>query len=209
MFRKRTDPPPKPVAEVPRQAQASPQVPRIEGSTVDIGAVYDYGQVTAEECDRVRRASHLLASLPTHVPIGHRKQVVDATLNAFGVSEEKIVDAAAKQLEALEGFIRASQGQTQRLLDQGNQRIAQLEAEIRSCRQLQEAAKGEQEARARTLNAEMVRVQQVLKFFADANELTAEVDEVEAVDPEELPTAVPAKLPQMEKPKAANERAKS
>jgi hypothetical protein len=184
LFRKHVDVPepgPQPLAPAP---VPQPQAASISGSAVDFNAVYTAAHVTAEERDRVARGAELLASLPGKA--SHTKQVVDATLKAFGVDGEKIVAAAGKEMQALETFIRTSADQTQRVTDQGAKRIAELEAEIERCRQLNAQATREQEDRARTVNAEMQRVQQVLGFFGHE---TQGIEEVDPGDPDE-PTQV-------------------
>jgi hypothetical protein len=184
LFRKHVDAAePGPLPAPPSQPSPSPQPPAISGSTVDFNAVYTFAQVTAEERDRVTRAEELLTSLPGKA--SHTRQVVEATLKAFGVDREKIVAAATKELAAVEGYIRSSAEQSQRILDQGQKRITELEAEIERCRQVNAQATREQEERARTANTEMQRLQQVLGFFGQGDA----VEEVDPGDPEE-PTQV-------------------
>ena len=95
----------------------------------------------------------------------------------------KIIDAASKQVCALEAFVRHSHEQTQRVLDVASQRIAELEAEIERCRQASAQASREGEERARTVNNEMVKVQRVLEFFGDlAPSAGDDLDEVTFVN---------------------------
>jgi hypothetical protein len=138
-----------------------------------MAAVYRSAKLTSDELDRVARAEGLLHLLPNKA--SHTREVVDATFRAFGVDGTAIVEAATRQLDALERFIRFSQDQTQSVLDVGAQRIAELEAEIDRCRQAAAQATNEGEERARTVNNEMVKVQRVLEFFGH---------EVEVGDPD-------------------------
>lgn len=166
----------------PQQVHAPPQgEPLFNGSNVDISAIYRTANLTADELDRVARAEGLLHLVPTKA--SHTREIVDATFRAFGVDRTKIVDAATKQLDALEEFVRFSHEQTQRVLDSGAQRIAELEAEIDSCRRSTSLATHEGEERARTVNVEMVKVQRVLEFFGDDSELDAddELDDATAL----------------------------
>jgi len=195
LFRKNTptstpaQTPPEPEAALPpppvvAQAQAQAQVtPPTQGATVDFDGVYNFGQVSGEDRDRVRRAEDLLAALPGKA--SHKREVVDATLRAFGVDAARILESANKEVRALESFLRASQEQAQHVLDQGDQRIAALEAEIESVRQIKARASSEQDARARQLNEEMTKVQRVLDFFG--------VEEIDSGEPDE-PTDVSAGL---------------
>ncbi len=155
--------------QTPPAAPASPQL--FDGATIDLGAIYRTGKLTSDELDRVTRAEGLLHLLPSKA--ANTREIVDATFHAFGVDRTKIVDAASKQLDALERFIRFSQEQTQRVLDVGAQRIAELEAEIARFRQAAAQATHEGEERARAVNNEMVKVQRVLDFFGGDSEPSA------------------------------------
>jgi hypothetical protein len=150
-----------------------PLPPPISGPAVNFDAVYDFGHVTAEERDRVRRARELLGVLPKNA--SHKKEVVDATLRVFGVDAEQIIAASAKQLSALESFLRSSQDHAQRIADESKQHISELEAEIARSRQLTEQTVREQEERARTVKAEIEKLEQVQGFFGK--------DEVDIADP--------------------------
>lgn len=149
------------------QAAPPPPTPQSErlfiGPTIDMAAIYRSAKLTSEELDRVIRAEGLLHVLPSKA--ANTREIVDATFHAFGVDRSRIVDAASKQLDALERFVRASQDHTQSVLDIGAQRIAELEAEIERHRQAAAQATNEAEERARTANNEMVKVQRVLEFF--------------------------------------------
>lgn len=148
---------------------SSPPAPQLfDGATIDLGAIYRTGKLTSDELDRVTRAEGLLHLLPSNA--ANTRGIVDATFHAFGVDRTRIVDAASKQLDALERFIRFSQDQTQRVLDIGAQRIAELEVEIGRLRHAAAQATHEGEERARSVNTEMVKVQRVLDFFGGDSE---------------------------------------
>lgn len=149
-----------------------------DGPTVDVSAVYQSARLSADELDRVTRAEGLLHLLPPKS--AHTREIVDATLVAFGVDRARIIEAAGKQLDALERFVRYSQEQTQGVLDVTARRVAELEAEIEHCRQTAALATREGEERARTVNNEMVKVQRVLEFFdgeSDGDGTDAQLDE--------------------------------
>jgi hypothetical protein len=170
MFRRQTKS--TPVQSASRETPQSQALPPIEGRTVELRAIYEFGQLSTEELDRVKRAEELLGSLPAHIPPQHRKEVVEATLRAFGVSADKIVQAANKQLRALQTFSLASQEHAQQVLDDSAQRIVDLEAEIERCRQLQVQAETERDARAEGLMAEVKKIRQVADFFGEHGEGT-------------------------------------
>jgi hypothetical protein len=135
------------------------------GPVVDFGAIYQASKLAADELDRVARAEELLHALPTTAP--QTREVVEATLRAFGVDRTKIQNAAGRQLEALEMFVRYSHEQSQRVTDASAKRITELEAEIERCRQVSAQANREGEERARSVNDVLVKLQRVLEFFGD------------------------------------------
>lgn len=141
-----------------------PLPPVIEGQ-VDFTSVYEAGGVDAAERDRVKKAQELLRSLPAETPTAVKRQIVEASLRAFGVPTEQIIEAGVQEIEALESFIRTGQAETQTLLTEGAQKISALEAEIASVREIMQSAVTEQEARTKAANQEKLTVQEVLEFF--------------------------------------------
>jgi hypothetical protein len=140
-------------------------LPRVVDGGVDLAAVYESLGVDADERDRVTKAQELLRSLPQDTPVAIKKQIVEASLKAFGVPTEKIIEAAVAEIEALESFIRAGQGETQQILSESTVRITALETEIAEVRSVMQKVVGEQEARTRLANQEKLRIQDVLEFF--------------------------------------------
>lgn len=140
-------------------------LPGVVAGKVDFSAVYEAAGVDQEERDRIKKAQDLLRSLPAETPIALKRQIVEASLKAFGVPTEKIIEASVQGIEALESFIRAGQGETQTLLSEGASKIAELEAEINEVRRIMQEKITEQEDRTRASNAEKLGIQDVLEFF--------------------------------------------
>jgi hypothetical protein len=178
LFRKaQTEAPPASVNAVRgSQPRLTEGTPMFNGPNVDIAAIYRTAKLVAEELDRVNRAEALLHHLPKKAP--DTREVVEATLRAFGVDRSKIIEAARKQLDALEAFIRYSHEQMQQILDANARRIAELEGEIERCRQASDEATREGEERARTVNNELVKVEGVLGFFGDEDSHAMDVPTV-------------------------------
>lgn len=143
---------------------SGPLTPVVQGS-VDFVKVYESGGSDAQERDRVSKARDLLRSLPAETPAAVKKQIVEASLKAFGVPTDQIIAAAVEQLQILEAYLRAGQGDTQGLLAAGASKIADLEKQIAEVKQTMEQAVKEQEARTVVTNQEKLSVQQVLEFF--------------------------------------------
>lgn len=150
--------------EAPPVELKGPLPPVVDGA-VDFTSVYESAGVDAAERDRVKKAQDLLRSLPAETPVAVRRQIVEASLRAFGVPTEQIIEAGVGEIEALESFVRAGQANTQKLLTEGAEKIAALEADIASLRELMQQEITEQEARTKAANKEKLGVQEVLEFF--------------------------------------------
>src|SRR5207244_138487 len=80
--------------------------PAAKGGKVEFEQVFDAAGIEAAERERVSRTLDLLNSLPPGTDETVKKQIVMASLRAFGVPVEQIVEATAQQLQALEAYIR-------------------------------------------------------------------------------------------------------
>lgn len=159
-----SDPPPPP----PPHIELSGPLPSVSAEgTLDFDAVYESAGVTAEHRDMVNKASQLLASLPAETPAAVKKQIVEASLKAFGVPTETIIESAVGEMEALEAYIRTGQGQTQNLLAEASRRITELDQEIQNLRRTMDEAMAEQRARTAATNLQKLEVQKVLEFFGE------------------------------------------
>ena len=139
--------------------------PAATDGKVDFEGVFGAAGINHDERDRVERASELLASLPSDTPVAVRKQIVEAAMKAFGVPLDKIIETGVEEIQALEGYIRTSSVETDRLLAESRTRIAQLEREITDVRTVMDQRTREQTAIAAACNAKKVDVQRVLEFF--------------------------------------------
>lgn len=158
------EPPPPPP---PPPIELSGPLPAVIDGTVDFDAVFESAGVTSEERDQVRKARELLESLPAETPAAVKKQIVEASLKAFGVSTTLIIESAVAEMEALEAFIRTGQAQTQTILSETSKRITDLDAEITRLRQSMELAMQEQKQRTSAANHKKLDIQQVLEFFGE------------------------------------------
>lgn len=127
--------------------------------------VFDAAGVDAGEREQVVKAQQLLASLPVETPVPVKKQIVEASLKAFGVPLENIIEAGVAEIQALEGYIRKSAADTQQLLQESTGRIAQFEEEVRQLRARMEQQVQQQQGIAAACNARKLDVQKVLEFF--------------------------------------------
>jgi hypothetical protein len=152
-------------APEPHPVELKGPLPQVVAGEVDFNQVFEAGGVDAAERDRVAKARDLLRSLPAETPNPVKKQIVEASLKAFGVPTDKIIEAAVGEIQALDAFIKAGQVDVQKILSEGSTRIAQLETEIAEVKKVMEQAVSQQEIRTRTSNSEKLKVQDVLEFF--------------------------------------------
>jgi len=139
--------------------------PAALGGQVDFKAVFEAAGIDDEESGRVARAQELLASLPNDTPAPVRKQIVEASLNAFGVSIDKIIEGGVAEIQALEGYIRTGAADTQTLLSESAGRIKKFEEEIQRIRTVMDQRVQEQQAVTKACNERKLGIQQILEFF--------------------------------------------
>jgi hypothetical protein len=142
-------------------------LPQVVDGTIDFQQVFAAAGVDEEERGRVLKAQELLRSLPAETPAPVKKQIVEASLKAFGVQTTAIIEAAVGEIEALEAFIRGGQAETQKILSEGTTRVAELEKEIAEVKKVMQQAVQDQEVRTNKANTEKLSVQQVLEFFGE------------------------------------------
>lgn len=138
--------------------------PAPEGE-VDFESVYEAAGITAEEHERVSRTLELLSSLPPDTDATVKQQIVMASLRAFGVPIEKIIESGAEQLQALEAYIRGSARDTEQVTTQGEKDVRALEEQIALLRKAMQGRVEEQHKVMRACNAKKLEVQKVLEFF--------------------------------------------
>jgi hypothetical protein len=167
-----------PDAAAPAEASPAPAGPAPEPSSFFVSAppaapsgevafdqVFEAAGIAAEERDRVSKTRDLLASLPVETDAAIKKQIVEASLKAFGVPIDRIIETGAAEIQALEAYIRVGEGDTQALLRESESRIRQFEEEVARIRTVMSARVQEQQAVVRACNEQKLGVQRVLEFF--------------------------------------------
>jgi hypothetical protein len=149
----------------PTQTVFQSQPPAAIGGQVDFAAVFAAAGVDAAEQERVSKTIELLRSLPAGTDAGVKKQIVEASLKAFGVAIEKIIEASVEELQALDGYIRNGAADNEKLIQESDARIKQYEAEIRNIRAVMQQSVEEQQTLIKVCNDKKLEVQQVLEFF--------------------------------------------
>jgi hypothetical protein len=152
-------------AAAPVAVELKGPVPAVADGKVDFTQVFEAAGIDADERGRVDKARELLRSLPSETPQPVKKQIVEASLRAFGVPTAKIIEAGVAEIQALESVIQKGQADAQGVVADGNKRIADLEKQMGEVRVVMQQAVADQEARTRLANAEKLGIQQVLEFF--------------------------------------------
>jgi hypothetical protein len=152
-------------AAPPPEVQLQGELPKAQGGQVDYPAVFRAAGIPDDEQARIDKARTLLQTLPIDTPREVKRQIVEASLKAFGYPVEKIIETGAQEIQALEVYIQAGQKDTQALLVQSQQRLEELNAEIARVKQIMEEQVASQYALANACNQEKLRVQEVLEFF--------------------------------------------
>jgi hypothetical protein len=154
-----TPPPP------PPEVKLSGELPKASGGQVDFPAVFRAAGLSDDEQGRIDKAMNLLKTLPAETPKDVKKQIVEASLKAFGVPIEEIIECGAQEIQALEVYIQAGQRDTQSLLADSQKRTAALEAEIAQIKKVMEDQVAAQYALQQSCNQQKLKVQEVLEFF--------------------------------------------
>ncbi len=139
--------------------------PASTGGNVDFDRVYEAAGISVEEHQRVTRTLDLLNSLPPETEVAVKKQIVMASLRAFGVPIDQIIESGAEEIQALEAYIRSGAKDTEQVTSDAEQRIRQYEEEIAQLRGIMQQRVDLQHAVINACNAKKLEVQKVLEFF--------------------------------------------
>jgi hypothetical protein len=143
----------------------SQEPPSAPGGNVDYDKVFEAAGIGNEERERVAKTLELLTALPPGTDETVKKQIVTASLRAFNVPVDKIIEGAAAELQALEAYIRSGASDTEKVTSDAELRIKQYEEEIVKLRQVMQERVEEQQAVIRNCNTKKLDIQKVLEFF--------------------------------------------
>ncbi len=169
-----------PPPAAPAFVTAPPPAP---GGNVDFDAVFEAGGSDAEERGRISKAAQLLASLPEGTDPTVKRQIVEASLKAFGVPIDQIIEAAAEQVQVLEAYQRAGAADTKKVAEEAERKIAAFEEEIRRIRQVVAERVQEQVGVVNACNQRKLEVQRVLEFFGQEAVARVVRDSPKLIDP--------------------------
>ena len=150
---------------LPPELNLPGNLPRFPNGNVDFGSVFRAAGIPETEQSRVEQAANLLKTLPGDTAKEVKKQIVEASLKAFGYPVEQIIEAGAQEIQSLEVYIQAGQRETQTLLGDSQKRMSELEAEIARIKKVMEDQVAAQYALTQACNQQKLKVQEVLEFF--------------------------------------------
>jgi hypothetical protein len=104
------------------------------GAPLDFEAIFRELGMDPDELDRVRKAEELLKSLPDATPQPVKKQIVEASLKAFGFDLGKIAQAALNKRKALETYVRVNETTTAKAVQDAEAQVQALNEKIASLR---------------------------------------------------------------------------
>jgi hypothetical protein len=162
-----SDPDASPEDAVPPTAVVAPvgDLPASPGGVVDFDAVFSAFGIEPEARDRLAKGEGLFKSLPAGTDTTVKRQIVEASLRAFGVPFEQIIETACEEIQALDAYQRKGGTALQAFCDEAGKRIAGLEEEIRSLRKAMEKELDDQKSMLEACNRKKLEVQRVLEFF--------------------------------------------
>jgi len=149
----------------PPEVQLTGDLPKPAGGNVDFAAVFRAAGINDEEQGRIDKARSLLGTLPKETPKEVKKQIVEASLKAFGYPIDKIIETGAGEIQSLEVYIQAGKKDTQNLLEQSTKRLEALNQEIAQVKELMDQQVKGQYDLERVCNDAKLQVQEVLEFF--------------------------------------------
>lgn len=151
------------LAEMPQVFQKD--VPAAPGGVVDFDAVFDAAGIGAEDRERIAKSVELLKSLPAGTDPAVKRQIVGASLKAFGVEIDKIIETGVEQIQALEVYIRNGAAETAKMSEESETLVRDYEQKIAEIRALIQRKVEEQQGVIRHCNDKKLEVQQILEFF--------------------------------------------
>jgi len=116
---------PSPVVRAPGASSEA-----VAPANVDFDAVFKSADIDPQAIDRVRKAEELLKNLPDSASDDVKRQIVEASLKAFGFEISKIVEAVETQTRALDAYVRVNEQQTARAVTDAQAQIAKLEDQV-------------------------------------------------------------------------------
>ena len=141
------------------------EAPPAPGGNVDFDGVFGAAGIASDERDLFEKAAGLLTNLPEGADPATRKAIVEASLKAFGIPIDQIIETGAHSIQTLEAYMQEQAARTRSVAEESQRLIADYEAKIRDVRALLERRIAEQGAVQASCNGKKLEIQKVLEFF--------------------------------------------
>jgi hypothetical protein len=154
-------------ADAPPPSSVEPvgELPAAPGGVVDFDGVFAAFGIEDEARDRLAKGEGLLRTLPAGADAGVKRQIVEASLKAFNVPFEQIIETACEEIQALDAYQRKGGSALESFCNEADKRIAGLEQEIRSIRAAMQKEVDDQKKTLEACNRKKLEIQRVLEFF--------------------------------------------
>lgn len=170
-------------AAPPSEGQVAGTAPLAPGGNVDFEAVFEAAGIGGVERDLFAKAAGLLSNLPQGVDPVTRKAIVEASLKAFGIPIDRIIETGAQSIQTLEAYLQEQAAKTRSVAEESQKLIADYESKIRDVRALLEKRIAEQGAVQAACNGKKLAIQRVLEFFGQEAVARVVRDSPKLVDP--------------------------
>jgi len=141
------------------------ELPAAHGGVVDFDAVFGAFGIESEARERLAKGEGLLKALPAGADPAVQRQIVEASLKAFGVPFEQIIETACEEIQALDSYQRKGGAALQAFCDEADKRIAAAQRQIEEIRTAIAKEADDQKKTVETCNQKKLEVQRVLEFF--------------------------------------------
>jgi len=135
------------------------------GAKINFDEIFTQGGLDPAQLERVNKADTLLKGLPEATPLDIKRQIVEASLRAFGIDPVTIIQATTTQLQALDTFVRINSEQTAKGISGAEEQIKQLNEKIAALRADIDKRTGQLTQTTNAATARKSEVQRVLDFF--------------------------------------------
>lgn len=144
---------------------AEDKLAREAGQPTDFESIFRGAGMEAGELDRVKKAEELLKSLPEGTPQPVKKQIVEASLRAFGFEVEKIVQSAENQKRALAAYVKVNENLTLKATQEAEAQIVALTQKVAALREEISRRGLSLSKLGSAAEARRLEVQKVIDFF--------------------------------------------
>ena len=135
------------------------------GAPADFDAIFKDAGMDVAELDRVKKAEELLRGLPEETPQAVKRQIVEASLKAFGFDLEKIVAAANNQKRALDTYVRVNEQATAKSITDAEAQIKALHDKVAALKADIEKRTAHLKSLSESASNRKTQVQKVIEFF--------------------------------------------